>query len=68
MLLTGSPLVVTRKHQNPKRIVSTLSFELERRLKLKVDEAGILHRHFHGYNPVCFLKPATPLRLPGRLN
>ena len=35
---------------------------------MEVDEAGLLYRHFHGYSPVYFLKPATPLRLPGRLN
>ena len=23
---------------------------------------------FYGYNSVCFLKPVTPLTLPGRLN
>ena len=55
-------------HQNPKQIVSTLAFELERRLKVKVDEVELLLRHLYGYNSVCFLKPATPLRLPGRLN
>ena len=49
-------------------MVSTLTFELERQLKLKVDEVGLLHRDLHGYSPVCILKPATPLRLPGRLN
>ena len=35
---------------------------------MEVDELGLLHRHLHGYSPVCFLKPAAPLRLPGRLN
>ena len=30
------------KHHNPKQIKSTLIFELERRLKLKVDEVGLL--------------------------
>ena len=44
------------------------SFELERRLKLKVDEVGRLLRHFYGYNSVSFLNLATPLRLPGRWN
>ena len=43
-------------------------FELERRLKVKVDEVGLLLRHLYGYNSVCFLQPATSLRLPGRLN
>ena len=33
-----------------------------------VDEVGLFLRHLHGYNSVCFLKPPTPLRLPGRLN
>ena len=45
MLLTGSLLVVTTEHPNPKGIVSTLSFEMERRLKLKVDDVGLLIRH-----------------------
>ena len=67
MLLTGSLLVVKKekkktKHQNPKQIVSTL------RLKVKIYEVGHLLRHLYGNNSVCFLKPATPLRLPGRLN
>ena len=35
---------------------------------MKVDEVGLLLRNLYGYNSVCFLKPATPLRLPGRLN
>ena len=35
---------------------------------MKVDKFGLLYRHFHGYCPVCFLTPATLLRLPGRLN
>ena len=48
--------------------MSTLTVELERRLKVKVDEVELLLRHFYGYNSVCFLKPATPLGLPGRLN
>ena len=55
-------------HQTPKEIVSTLTFELKTRLKLSVDEVGLLLRHFYGYSSVCFLKPATPLRLPARLN
>ena len=57
-----------RKHQNPQQIVSTLSFELERRSKPKNDEVGILLQHLYGYNSVCFLKPATLSTLQGRLN
>ena len=30
------------KHHSPKQIVSTLTFDLERRLKVKVDEVGVL--------------------------
>ena len=60
-------LLLTQTPQS-KQIVSTLTFELERRLKVKVDEVGLLLRHLYGYNSVCFLKQATPLRLPGRLN
>ena len=52
----------------PKQIVSTSTFEWERRLKKKVDEVGLLLRHLYGYNLVCLLKQATPLSLPGRLN
>ena len=48
--------------------MSTLTVELERPLKVKVDEVGLLLRHLYGYNSVCFLKPATPLGKPGRLN
>ena len=33
---------------------------MDRRLKLKVDEVGLLLRCLYGYNSVCFLKPATP--------
>ena len=47
---------------------STLAIELERRLKVKVDEFGLLLRHLYGYNSVCFLKQATLSRLPGQLN
>ena len=54
--------------QNPKQIVSTLTVELERPLKVKVDDIGLLLKHFSGYNSVCFLKPVTLLKLPGRLN
>ena len=68
MLLTGSLLVVTTKPQNPKGIVSTLSFELERRLKLKVRDVGVLIRHSYWGNSLCFLKPATLSRLQRRLN
>ena len=35
---------------------------------MKVDEVGLLLRHFYGYNTLCFLKPVPPLKLPGRLN
>ena len=35
---------------------------------MKVDKDELLLRHLCGYNSLCFLKPATPLRLPGRLN
>ena len=49
-------------------MVCTLTFDLERRLKLKVDEVGLLLRHLYGYNSVSFLKQGTPLKLPGRLN
>ena len=31
-------------------------------------EVKLLLRHLCGYNSVFFLKPATPLRLPGELN
>ena len=68
MLLTDSLLVVTTKPQNPKGIVSTFSFELERRLKLKVHDVGVLIRHSYWGNSVCFLKPATLSRLRRRLN
>ena len=44
------------------------TFELERRLKMKVDEVGLLLLHLYEYNSVCFLKPATPLRFSGRWN
>ena len=49
-------------------MVSSLTFELEKRIKVKVHKVGLLLRHLHGYNSVCFLKPVNPLRLPGRLN
>ena len=68
MLLIGALLVVTTSTIFVKKIVCTLTFDLERRLKLKVDEVGLLLRHFYGYNSVSILKPATPLRLPGRWN
>ena len=60
--------LLLHKYHNPKQIVSTLKVELERRLKLKVKEVGLLLRHLYEYNSVCFLKQVTPLRLPGRLN
>ena len=43
---------------------------MEKRLKVKVDayKLGLLLQHLYGYNSVCFLKPVTSLRLPGRLN
>ena len=63
MLLTGALLVVTT---NTKILI--LAFELNGRLKLKVDEVGLLLQFLYGYNSICFLKPATPLRLPARLN
>ena len=68
MLLTGALLLVTTNTTNSKQILSTLTFELDRRLKLKVDEVGLLLRHLNGYNLVCFLKPATALRLPARFD
>jgi len=63
MLLTSALLVVITNTTSQKQHVSTLTFELDRRLKV-----GLLLRFLYGYNPVCFLKPATPLRLPARLN
>ena len=68
MLLTGALLVVNTNTTILKKIVSTLTVELERRLKVKVHEVGLLLQHLHVYNSVCFLKKANPLRLPGRLN
>ena len=67
MLLTGAHLVVN-KNVNPKQIVSILTFESQRRLKVKVDEVGLLLRHLKGYYSVCFIKPVTPLRLLGHCN
>ena len=58
--------MINYKHHNPKQMVSTVAFVLERRLKLKVYEVQLSLRHFFGYNSAWFLKPATPLRLPGR--
>ena len=57
MLLTGALLDV-----------KNLTFELDTRLNLKAGEVELLLRVLYGYNLICFLKPATPLRLPGRLN
>ena len=69
MLLTAwfSPCCY-HKHQNPKVIVSILSFELERRLKLNVEDVGVLIRHSYWGNSVCFSKLTTPSKLQGRLN
>ena len=78
MLLTGALLVVNTNTttllltqtlgHNAKQSVGTLTFELERQLAVEVDEVGLLLRHLYGYNSVCFLKQATPLRLPGRMD
>ena len=57
MLLTGALLDV-----------KNLTFELDTRLKLKAYEVELLLQVLYGYNLICFLKQATPLRLPGRLN
>ena len=51
MLLTGALLVVTTE-----TTVSNKSFELEKRLKLKVDEVGLLLRLWYEYNSVCLLR------------
>ena len=59
MLLTGALFVVNTNTHNPRQIVSTLTFELETRLRVKVDKGGLLLRHLYGSNSVCFLKPAT---------
>ena len=67
MLLTAALLVVTA-NTTILKIVNSLTFDLERRLKLKVDEVGLLLQHLYGYNLVWFLKPATPFRFPARLN
>ena len=51
-----------------KKVVSTLTFELERRLNVQVDEVGLVIRYLYGYNSVCFsLKTSHSLTLPGRL-
>ena len=60
ILLTGALL--------PKHIVSTLTFELETRLKLNVYEVGLFLRHLSGYNSSRILKPVNPYRLPGRFD
>ena len=57
MLLTGALLDV-----------KNLTFEVDTRLKLKAYEVELLLRVLYGYNLICFLKQATLLRLPGRLN
>ena len=56
--------MINHKHHNPKQI----SGELKRRLRLKIYKLKLLRRHLSGYNLVRFLKPATPLRLPERMN
>ena len=68
MLLTGAFLVLTTNTIFLKKIVLTLTFELEIQLKPKVDEVGLLLRHLYGYNLVSILTPATPSKLPGRWN
>ena len=68
MLLTGALLFVTKNTIFLKKSFFSLTFDLERRLKLKVDEVGLLLRHLYAYNSVSILKPATPLRLQGRWN
>ena len=60
--------MINHEQKNPEQIVGTLTFELKRRLRLKVYEIKLSLRHLSGYNLVRFLKPATPLRLPGRMN
>ena len=52
------------KHQNPKQIESTLIFELERRLKLKVDEVRLLLQLLYRYNSVCLLIVIAFLQQP----
>ena len=56
------------QHHNPKQVLTTLTFELKRRLKVKVDEVGLSLRLLYGYNSVCFVKAVTPLKLPRRLD
>ena len=51
--------MINHKHHNPKQIVS----KLRTGLRLEIYKLKLLIR----YNLVRFLKPATPLRLPGRL-
>ena len=58
MLLTGALLVVTT---NTKILI--LTFELNRRLKLKVDEVGLLLQFLYGYYSVCFLKTSHSLKV-----
>ena len=57
-----------QKHHNPKQIVTTLTFELCTRLKVRVNEVGLLLRFLYRYNPVCILKLATSIMLPAPLN
>ena len=60
--------MINHKHHNPKQILGTLTFELKRRLRLKVYELKLWIGHLSGYNLVRLLKPANRLRLPGRSN
>ena len=60
--------MIKYKHHNPKQIVTTVAFVLEGRLKLKVYEVRLSLRHLFPYNSAWFLKPASPLRLPGRFD
>ena len=53
--------MMNHKHHNLKQMVRTSTLELERRLKVKFDQVGLLLRHLYRYNSVCFLKQATPL-------
>ena len=48
MLLTGALLAATANTTILKKIVSTLSFEMERRLKPKHDEVKLFAQHFMG--------------------
>jgi len=61
---TNNRRMLNHKHHNPKQIVG----ELKRRLRVKIYKLKLLTRLLSGYNLVRFLKPATPLKLPGRMN